>query len=119
MLADLLIRRARWLCQLSDSTLTWEVRGSNGAEKHVLVFAAGGGSCSARLPVREKPPLPPGYANRLPERQKHFDITTYERLRVVTTELRRLIADGRSIAIRIKPHAVLTHRQLARLLPWV
>jgi hypothetical protein len=52
-------------------------------------------------------------------RQKIFDLTTYERLRVVTTELRRLVATGRNLEIRLRPNATLSRRQLARILPWV
>jgi hypothetical protein len=55
----------------------------------------------------------------MPERQKVFDITTYERLRVITTELRRLVNGGRHIEVWLKPTARLNRRHLANLLPWV
>ena len=60
-----------------------------------------------------------GYAKRSANRQKIFDLTTYERLRVVTTELRRLVSEGRKVEIRLSPNAILSNRQLAKMLPWV
>ena len=119
MRAALLIRRARWLCLLSESTLAWEARNSEGRRKIVLLFEKGAVSRRAEQAVGKETPLPPGYAKRLAHRQKIFDLTTYERLRVVTTELRRLIAEGRIVEMRLSPHAILRRRQLTKLLPWV
>jgi DNA polymerase-3 subunit epsilon len=53
------------------------------------------------------------------QRQQMFDLSTYERLRVLTTEMRRLMAEGRQIEIRLDPTAVLGQKQLFRILPWV
>jgi hypothetical protein len=38
---------------------------------------------------------------------------------VVTTELRRLVGEGRKIELRLNPTSILSGRQLAKLLPWV
>ena len=119
MHSALLIRRARWLCLLSESTLTWEKRGIAGSRVNVLLFENGERSRQQQLCVDEKPPAPSGYKKRLSERQKTFDVTTYERLRVVTTELRRLITAGRQTEVWLKPTAKLNRRHLANLLPWV
>ena len=71
------------------------------------------------LPIGKKIPLSTGYAKRIAKRQKIFDLTTYERLRVVTSALRRLVNDGRKVEIRLGPNAILSNRQLAKMLPWV
>jgi hypothetical protein len=71
------------------------------------------------LPAEKKPPVSAGYARRIPERQKTFNVTRYERLRIVTTELRRLVGEGRKIQLRLNPTSILSGRQLAKLLPWV
>jgi DNA polymerase-3 subunit epsilon len=119
MRGALLIRRARWLCLLSESSLAWEVRHAGGQRKNVLLFEDGAVGLRKDLPVGKQTPLTVGHAKKIPDRQKSFDVATYERLRVVTTELRRLVGKGRKIELRLSPKAVLSGRQLARLLPWV
>lgn len=115
----LLIRRSRWLSLLSESTLAWEARDSSVNAKNILVFESGSVICSRQLPMEEQPPAPAGHVIRITDRQKYFDVATYERLRVVTTELRRLVTNDRRIEILLKPAAKLNNRHLSRLLPWV
>jgi DNA polymerase-3 subunit epsilon len=119
MRSALLIRRSRWLCLLSESSLAWETRNSEGRRKIVLLFENGAVGHRQELPIGEKTPLSAGYAKRSANRQKIFDLTTYERLRVVTTELRRLVSEGRKVEIRLSPNAVLSNRQLVKMLPWL
>lgn len=113
------IRRARWLCVLSESSLAWEARNARDHHKNVLVFKNGAVGARKDLPIGKETPLSAGHIKKIRDRQKSFDVTTYERLRVVTTELRRLVAEGRNIELRLSPTGILTGRQLARLLPWV
>lgn len=119
MRGALLIRRARWLCLLSESSLAWAARHTGGQRKNVLLFVRGAVGSRKELTAKDKTPLSTGFAKRIPERQTIFDVATYERLRVVTTELRRLVGEGRKIELRLSPKAVLSGRQLSRLLPWV
>ena len=119
MRSALLIRRSRWLCLLSESSLSWETRNPEGRRKIALLFENGAVGHRQELPRREKTPLSAGYAKPSANRQKKFDLTSYERLRVVTTELRRLISEGRKVEIRLGPNAILSNRQLAKMLPWV
>ena len=119
MRTTLSIRRARWLCLLSESSLAWEARGSEGRRKNVLLFENGAIGQRQELSIRKRIPLSRGSARGILNRQKIFDLTTYERLRVVTTELRRLVAEGRQVEIRVRPRIVLRRRQLTRVLPWV
>jgi DNA polymerase-3 subunit epsilon len=119
MRSALLIRRARWLCLLSESSLAWEARDADDHRKIVLRFENGTVAHREELPGQAPIPLSAGYAKRIADRQKIFDLTIYERLRVVTTELRRLVTAGREVEIRLRPNATLSRRQLARVLPWV
>ncbi len=114
-----LLRRARWLCLLSESSLAWEARNAEEHRKTVLLFENGAVGSREELPAEKETPLSPGYTKRIPERQKIFDVATYERLRVVTTELRRLVGERRKIELRLNPTSILSGRQLAKLLPWV
>jgi DNA polymerase-3 subunit epsilon len=119
MRSALLIRRARWLCLLSESTLAWEAREPENKDKFVLMLKNGAVCQREQLPIAQKTPPPPGYRKRMAKRQKNFDLATYERLRVLTTELRRLVAEGRKIEIRLRPKLNLDNRKIAKILPWV
>ena len=113
------IRRARWLCLLSESSLAWEARSSEGRRKNVLLFENGAIGQRQELSIGKKIPLSAGHAKGMLNRQKIVDLTTYDRLRVVTTELRRLVAESRQVEIRLRPRVILRRRQLNRVLPWV
>ncbi|MGD8342057.1 MAG: GIY-YIG nuclease family protein [Desulfobacterales bacterium] len=119
MRGALLIRRARWLCLLSESSLAWEARNARDHHKNVLLFEDGAVGSRKNLPAGEITPLSAGHIKKIPDRQKSFNVATYERLRVVTTELRRLVSEDRKIELRLGPTGILSGRQLARLLPWV
>ncbi|MHC4957730.1 MAG: GIY-YIG nuclease family protein [Planctomycetota bacterium] len=91
-----LLRRARWLTRLSESTLEWS--------SHRLTVGRGriGGT--------------PDFARA---RLACFDPATYDRLRVLTTELKRLVAEERDLALQLGPRLVLDRERLARRLAWV
>lgn len=107
-----LIRRARWLCLMSESVLTWETSGSQEHRQKKLVFSQG------RLLAPDHA-LPPDFAKTLRERQRSFDVATYDRLVVVTTELKRLLSEDRQVELRVRDNAVLTNENLSRALLWV
>jgi hypothetical protein len=90
-----LIRRARWFCLLSESTLSWqEIIGKE--ERHIRIrFEEGKISDrgDAKTGKESDLPLPPGSRKRFRERRRSFDLSTYDRMRVVTTELRRMIME--------------------------
>jgi len=116
-----LIRRARWFCLLSESSLAWNTGDTAGGERRLLVFR--GGDVVYRedlLEERETPP-PPGYLRPFPVRRANFDIDTYDRMRVLTTELRRLVSGetDREIELRLSPTAALDRDSLTKALAWV
>jgi DNA polymerase-3 subunit epsilon len=119
MYSALLIRRSRWLCLLSESSLAWEARDSEGCRKIVLLFDKGAIGQRQELAIEKELPLSAGYVKSIFNRQKIFDFVTYERLRVVSTELRRLITEKRIAEIRLNPKVTLRAKQLANVLPWV
>ena len=110
-----LIRRARWLCLLSESSLAWET----GEEKRLIVFESGAPTRRESLPAGRELPTPPGHRKRVGERQKSFDLMTYDRLSVVTTELRRIVARRANIELRLGPRSILRHENLTKALRWV
>jgi DNA polymerase-3 subunit epsilon len=113
------MRRARWFCRLSESCLAWS--GANGAEskKNTLLIINGKAHSLDNDTPSDNPSIPPGHRQTLFERQANFDIATYDRMRVVTTEMRRLIQEGRDIALSFHPGQNLTKKQLDKILKWV
>ncbi|MBT8369445.1 MAG: GIY-YIG nuclease family protein [Deltaproteobacteria bacterium] len=113
------IRRARWFCLLSESALAWTSADHPDKDKTVVVFKNGSVFERKDMQIAEKTPVPPGFAKLFQTRQNNIDLMTYDRLRVVTTELRRLISEGRKIELRLNPTAILGHQQVTKALRWV
>ena len=116
--AGQLIRRARWLCLLQEATIAWETETDSGL-RHILVFEQGEPSEYRALSEGQSIPVPPGFRRSPASRRSRFDLATYDRLRVLTTELRRLIKEGRWVEIRISPSATLGRNSIARALHWI
>jgi DNA polymerase-3 subunit epsilon len=107
-----LVRRARWLCRLCDASLVWRPFGSD--RRRLLVLERG------RVRRVEDGADPPrGSLRNALARRRCFDAATYDRLRVLTTELRRVVAENRIVELRLGPHRRLDGPALARRLYWV
>ncbi|CAB5089974.1 Excinuclease ABC subunit C [Olavius algarvensis associated proteobacterium Delta 3] len=113
-----LIRRARWLCQLQEATIAW---GPDEDPRllHVLILEKGAPAGYRILAGGQSVPVPRGYLRKMALRRARFDTATYDRLRVLTTELRRLVREGRSVVVRVSPSVSLGSKTIARLLQWV
>jgi len=97
--AGLLLRRARWLCLLADATVAYAecdmsqaralvISGASVCERHDLESVAGVTELTARrLRPRQR-------------RQASFDKAAYHRMRVLLTELHRVMAQGGEVAVR-------------------
>lgn len=112
------IRRARWYCILSESSLKWQMKGE-GEEYRCLMVRNGAVHNRIAISDSEALPVPPGYRKRTATRKNCFDIPTYDRMRVLTTEIRRLVKEGKTVTIRFGPLACITNSHLERLLKWV
>jgi len=114
-----LIRRARWLCLLSESSLAW---GTAGRPDHLKTLIVLEGGCVTRrdaIAAAEGIPVPPRYDRSFHQRQKHLSLITYDRLRILTTELRRLISENRPIELCLGPTVSLGNDELKKALRWV
>ena len=114
-----LIRRARWFCLLSESSLAWEASGGPEAFKNLIILKGGSVIDQGTMEITEDIPVPSGFDRRFPRRQKYLNLVTYDRLRVLTTELRRLISENRPIELRLRPTVALGNDELKRALRWV
>jgi DNA polymerase-3 subunit epsilon len=111
-----LLRRANWLAMLSESSVTWQAACSG--QNHVLVLR--NGQITPHVSASGgNPPVPPGWEESFSARRPNLDLQVYDRLRVLTTELRRLLAEKRAVAVRLNPEVILREGKLERLLRWV
>jgi hypothetical protein len=114
-----LIRRARWFALLSESSLTWAAAGQPATHKNRLVFAKGTVIQQGAAKDNAGKMPPSGDANSFRRRQNNIDLITYDRLRVFTTEIRRIIAEGRQIELCLGPQVSLGRSELIKALKWV
>ena len=112
------VRRARWLVRLSESSLAW-AEPDDPERLRVLVIHGGVVAERAELAPGAALPLPPGHARPAAERRAGFDLARFDRLRVLTTELRTLAAGAASVELRLGLHVRLSQPRLRRTLRWL
>ncbi len=114
-----LLRRSRWLTMLSESTIAWQPQNEPPKKRRLLIFQSGA-ICHRRSYTATDPlPEPPGGHLCPKARRANLDLPAYDRLRVLTTELRRLVAEARSVTIRLNRRASINNKQLSRLFKWI
>lgn len=109
------LRRARWLRALSEASVAFV----DGAAARRLVVERGRIVVQADHDPGVLPAVPPGWAKGAGARRRSFDVATFDRLRVLTTELRRVATAGGPVTVRLGPKHVLAGERLRRLLAWV
>jgi DNA polymerase-3 subunit epsilon len=115
--AALARRRAIWLTRLADSSVVWREPGDSRAR--LIVIEHGEASLSAAVDASAPPPIPPGCRRPAAARREAFTVASFDRLRVLTTELKRLIAAGAPVALRLGVGRALDESRLASALWWV
>jgi DNA polymerase-3 subunit epsilon len=115
--AALARRRAIWLTRLFDSSVVWREPGDSSAR--VVVIENGELAVSAAADAHAPPPIPPGYRRPAAARREAFTLASFDRLRVLTTELKRLTAAGAPVALRLGAGPALGEARLASALWWV
>jgi len=115
--AALARRRASWLCRLMDAAIVWRERGMPDARLIVLV----NGEIATRANVGEGtvPPVPPGHGRTRRARQQALTVARFDRLRVLTTELKRLVTGGAMVVVRWSVQRPLEGPRLTLALSWV
>jgi DNA polymerase-3 subunit epsilon len=115
--AALARRRAIWLTRLFDSSLVWREPGDSCAR--LIVIENGAVVLSRTADADATPPIPPCYRRPVAARREAFTLASFDRLRVLTTELKRLIAAGAPVALRLGVGPALDESRLASALWWV
>jgi hypothetical protein len=65
------------------------------------------------------PPIPRGHQRPAAARRQLFTVACFDRLRVLTSELKRLVAAGAPVALRLGVTPALADERLASALSWV
>jgi DNA polymerase-3 subunit epsilon len=115
--AALARRRAIWLTRLFDSSLVWREPADRCAR--LMLIENGEVVSSEAVDAHATPPIPPGYRRPVAARREAFTLGSFDRLRVLTTELKRLIAAGAPVALRLSAGPALDESRLASALWWV
>jgi DNA polymerase-3 subunit epsilon len=115
--AALARRRAMWLTRLFDSSVVWREPGAAGAR--LIVIEKGEVALSAPVEANAPPPIPPGFCRPVAARREGFTLASFDRLRILTTELKRLIAAGAPVMLRLGVGPALDESRLASALWWV
>lgn len=115
--AALARRRAAWLTRLFDSSVVWREPGDSRAR--LIVIGNGEVVSSEAVEPTMRPPIPPGYRRPVAARREAFTLASFDRLRVLTTELKRLVAAGAPVALRLGAGPALDESRLASALWWV
>jgi len=107
-------RRARWLSRMLDVTVTWREPGAELAR----VLRIGSGDIVHAGDAKTSPGEVSGVAETSPGEVfgGTFTVERFDRLRVLTTELKRLVADGAEVSLQFAGGARLSREQLARAL---
>jgi DNA polymerase-3 subunit epsilon len=115
--AALVRHRAFWLTRLVDSSVVWREPGDSCAR--LIVIENSEVVLSGAVDANATPPIPPGYRRPVTARREAFTLASFDRLRVLTTELKRLIAAGAPVALRLGVGPALDESRLATALRWV
>ena len=112
--AALARRRAIWLTRLFDSSVVWREPADSCAR--LIVIENGEVVLSGAVDANATPPIPPGYRRPVAARREAFTLGSFDRLRVLTTELKRLIAASAPVALRLGAGPALDESRLASAL---
>jgi DNA polymerase-3 subunit epsilon len=110
-------RRAIWLTRLVDASVVWREPGASGAR--LIVIESGEIILSSAVETSATLPIPPGYRRPLAARRETFTVASFDRLRVLTTELKRLVSAGCPVALRLGVAPALDESRLVSALWWV
>jgi len=112
-----LLRRSRWLCLLSESSIAW--REPEAEARRLLTLSSADIVERRDLATGERVPTPPGGRRAWRDRQLAFDAVRYDRMRVLATEMKRVHAETGDMVVRVDGRHELRGESLARVLRWV
>lgn len=114
-----MVRRGEWMRKLSESALSWDIKNTTHRDKHTIIMR------NAQLVHHKKTygkiikTTRTKYKLSTIQRMNQFNISDYDRLRILTTEIRRLLKENRNPELRLSPNSVLKSEELTKELKWV
>jgi DNA polymerase-3 subunit epsilon len=111
------LRRASWLCLLAHSAVAYREPGS--ASTRFLVLQDGEVARAGELAAGATLSAPTPTARTRLSTQRSFDAARYDSLRILTTELKRILRDGGEVEIRLSRNHAFSGARLAQLLQLV
>ena len=115
--AALARRRAVWLTRLADASIFWSEPGASGAR--LIVIENGEIVLKASVHSAATPPVPPGHSRPAAARRYAINLERFDRLRVLSSELKRLVAGSATVAVRFGVTPALAGARLVNVLSWV
>ena len=115
--AALARRRAKWVTRLVEAAVVWEEPGGDRAR--LIVIAQGDIAAREWVAPNSAPPVPRRWAQPAAARHRGFTVARSDRLRIVITELKRLLAEGARVSLRLDENPALADARLAGALSWV
>jgi DNA polymerase-3 subunit epsilon len=115
--AALARRRATWMTRLVDASIAWTEPGH--ARRRLIVIENGEVVVKADIGSDTPPPVPPGHARPVAARREAFTLERFDRLRVLSTEVKRLVGTAAPVALRLGVGPPLAGARLASVLWWV
>ena len=105
------LRRAAWLCLLANSNVSYREPGAPTARYLVITNAELSEAGDAALLTGLSAP-----AGSRAQAQSVFDAARYDSLRILTTELKRILRDGGDVKVRLSRSRLFEGQRLAQLL---
>jgi DNA polymerase-3 subunit epsilon len=94
-------------------------REPDGTCARLIVIENGEVVLSRTVDANATPPIPTGYRRPVAARREAFTLASFDRMRVLTTELKRLTGAGAPVALRLGIAPALQESRLASALWWV
>ena len=114
-----LIRRAHWFTLLSESTLAWQPSPPGPHPCRALIIASGKVHGAVGIPCLKDIPMPPGWRRSRARRLALLTAEEVIRMRVLTTEIKRLVADQRPLALGLGPNRIYDLADLTSIMNWL
>ncbi len=113
------VRKSRWYSIVSESAISWDIKNKKSGTRRLIVLKNGRIVSRETLNKGDITPSPSGTGKDRYVKMKNFDLITYDRMRVLTTELRRLSSGSRNVEIRLSNLGVITPDKLETVLSFI
>lgn len=110
-----LVRRAAWFAQLREAAFGWQQEKDRWRWLFLKNAAISETQWQRQEVLWKKKAVPPAPAAR----RHRFDIADYDRMRILTTEMRRLLAEKRALRLFFSSGRTWDQRALASFLFWI